>query len=134
MSRTPSIESTLPLERSGRVYIKITNGGRRPNHHIISSHCHIRVRVLLVLVFLVKLRLIRCNCDDKSFYSDPGPPLLISSTVSIRPLRIEFLNPYFDSASYTSAISDCVFILSCLCSSIRLQEKPSRRGNQVVLS
>jgi len=30
--------------------------------------------------------------------------------------------------SFISAISDCVFILSCLCSSIRLQEKPSWRG------
>ena len=39
----------------------------------------------LVLVFLVKLRLIRCNCGDKSFYSDPGPPFVISSTVSISP-------------------------------------------------
>ena len=38
----------------------------------------------LVLVFLVKLRLIRCNCGDKSFYSDLGPSLLAISPFVIR--------------------------------------------------
>ena len=42
----------------------------------------------LVLVFLAILRLIRCNCGDESLYSDPGPPFLISSTVSISPLEL----------------------------------------------
>ena len=48
----------------------------------------------LVLVFsFVKQRLIRCNCGDKSFYSDLGPPFLISSTVSISPLESSSRTP-----------------------------------------
>ena len=35
-----------------------------------------------------KLRLIGCNCDDKSFYIDPGPPFLFFTTVVISPFVI----------------------------------------------
>ena len=60
-----------------------------PNHHIISSRRHIRVRVLFSLVFsFEKQTLCRCICGDKSLYIDPGPPFLISSTVSISPLEL----------------------------------------------
>jgi hypothetical protein len=36
---------------------------------------------------------------------------------------VQSLNPILIFAPYTFAISDCVFILCCLCSLIRLQEK-----------
>ena len=59
-----------------------------PNHHIISSRRHIRVRVLFSLVFsFEKQTLCRCICGDKSLYIDPGPPFLISSTMSISHLE-----------------------------------------------
>ena len=48
----------------------------------------------LVLVFsFEKQRLIRCNCGDKSFYSDSGSPFLISSTVSISQMESSSWTP-----------------------------------------
>jgi len=45
----------------------------------------------------VKLRLIRCNCGDNSFYSGPGPSFLISSIVSISPLELSSWTPTLHS-------------------------------------
>jgi len=85
-------------------------GHARPNHHIISSHRYIRVRVLLVLVFLVKLRLIHYNCGDKSFYSDPGPSFLISSTMSIIHLELSSWTPLVIRFIHICNIRLCVYI------------------------
>ena len=49
--------------------------------------------------------------------------------VAISPFVIRAcIELYFILCFITSAISDCEFTLSCLCSSVRLQKKPSWRG------
>ena len=84
---TPSFGLLACVLRWGPLWTWL-GGYARPNHHIISSHQHIRARVLLVLVFHVKLRFICCNCGDKSFYSDPGPSFLFYTTMAISPFLI----------------------------------------------
>ena len=56
-----------------------------PHTHIISSRRHIRV--LFRSDFSSRNYLLYCNCDDKSFCCESGPPFFISSTVSISPLK-----------------------------------------------
>ena len=56
-----------------------------------------------------------------------GPRSCISSTVSISPFESSARTPLI-FASFTSAISDCVFTVLLLVFSIRLQGKPSWRG------
>ena len=75
----------------------------------------------------MKLRLIRCICGDKSLYIDPRPPFLISSTVSISPLESSSWTPTLPSL-HKHLQFQIVFVPFCLCSSIRLQENPSWRG------
>ena len=104
----------------------------RPNprsplaHKLSSRHCRLGFSLVLVFSF-EKQRLIRCNCGDKSFYSDPVPPFLISSTVSISLLESSSQTPLWFASTFIFTISDCVFTSSCLCFSIRLQKKLSRR-------
>ena len=87
----------------------------RPNHHIISSHQHIRARVLLVLVFLVKLRFICCNCGDKSFYNDPGPSFLFYTTVEISPFVIRGWTPsWFLLHTHLQFQIACLPFLACV--------------------
>jgi len=56
-----------------------------------------------------------CNCGDKSFYCDPGPLFLISSTMSICPLEpsswttIEYL-----CHSYLQFQIVCLYFLACV--------------------
>ena len=108
-------------------------GYARPNHHIISSRRHIRVRVLLVLFFLVKLRLIRCNCGDKSFYSDPGPSFLFYTTVAISPFVIRAWTPSWSLLHIHLQFQiACLPFLACV---LRFACRKSLLGevNQVVL-
>ena len=93
----------------------------------------IRLGFCLVLVFsFEKQRLIRCNCGDKSFYSDPGPPFLISSTVSISPLESSSRTPLDSLHSYLQYEIACLHLLACV---LRFVCRKSLLGevNQVVL-
>ena len=100
-------------------------GYAHPNTHIISSRHHIRV--LFEFSFSWRNWIVHCNCVDWSFYSDPGPSFLISSTVSISPLASSSWTPTLPSL-HTHLQFQIAFIPSCLCSSIRLLEKPSWWG------
>ena len=109
-------------------------GYARPNHHIISSNRHIRVRVLFSLViFFEKQTLHRYICGDKSLYINPGPPFLISSTVSISPLESSSWTPlvicFIHTCNYQIA---CLPFLSCV---LRFTCRKSLLGevNQVLL-
>jgi hypothetical protein len=93
-----------------------------PLEHIFSSSRQIRVEFYLVLVFHRETDIFHCNYDTKSFCCELGPPFLLYTIVAISPFMFRAWTPY-SSLLHTSAISDCVFILSCLCSSIRLQGK-----------
>jgi len=67
------------------------------------------LRFCLVLVFLVKLRLIRCNCGDKSFDSDPGPSFLFYTSVAISSFVIRAWNP-----SWSLLHTHLQFQIACL--------------------
>jgi len=51
-----------------------------------------------------------CNCDVESFCCESEPLFLFYTTVAISPFVFS-LNPIFIFASYTSTISNCLFIL-----------------------
>ena len=109
-------------------------GYARPKLHIISSRCHIRVRVWFSLVFSFEEQTLhRCICGDKFLYIDPGLPFLISPTVSISPLESSSWTPlvirFIHTCNYQIA---CLPFLVCV---LRFACKKSFLGevNQVVL-
>ena len=70
-------------------------GYTRPNTHIISSHRHIRFRVLFRSDFPSRNCLLHCNCDDKSFCCESGLPFLFSPLWQLVLLWSK-LEPYLD--------------------------------------
>ena len=103
-------------------------GYARPNHHIISSLYHIRVRVLFSSSFWFwNFDWFIVTVATSPFTVIQGPRSYSTPLWRLVLLWSE-LEPHIDFLFIHSAILDCVFTLYCLCSSIRLQEKPSQRG------